>query len=123
MATGLFVQDLDKCVRFYRDILGLEVKDSDASSVGFALGNHYFFLVELSAAAHLISDEKLHLTIEGGPRMLLAASVEDVDATYEQLKASGVTLLRPPADQPWGLRTAYFSDPEGNVWEINQPAA
>ena len=53
--------------------------------------------------------------------MLLAAGVEDVDAAYEALKAKGVTFLRPPTNQPWGLRTAYFADPEGNLWEINQP--
>ncbi len=57
---------------------------------------------------------------EGGPRVLLAAGVEDVDAAYEQLLAKGVTFLRPPTNQPWGLRTAHFADPEGNLWEINQ---
>ena len=78
-------------------------------------------LLEISAAAHMISEEELELKIEGGPRGLLAAGVEDVDAAYEALKAKGVTFLRPPTDQLWGLRTAYFADPEGNVWEINQP--
>ena len=57
---------------------------------------------------------------EGGPRVLLAAGVEDVDAAYEQLLAKGVTFLRPPTNQPWGLRTAHFADPEGKLWEINQ---
>ena len=32
-------------------------------------------------------------------------------------------MLKPPTTQPWGLRTAYFADPEGNLWEINQPVA
>ena len=52
------------------------------------------------------------MTLEGEPRSLLAAEVDDVDATYEALKAKGVTLLRPPTDQPWALRTAHFADPE-----------
>ena len=86
-----------------------------------SLGDQYFLLLEVSAAAHLISEEALELKIEGGPRLLLAAGVEDVDAAYEELKAKGVTFLRPPTNQPWGLRTAYFADPEGNLWEINQP--
>lgn len=120
VATVLFVRDLATCVAFYRDTLGLQVKDSDAESTGFSLGNQYFLLLEVSAAAHLISEEALELKIEGGPRMLLAAGVENVDAVYEELKAKGVTFLRTPADQSWGLRTAYFADPEGNVWEINQ---
>ena len=120
IATVLFVRDLARCVAFYRDTVGLQVQDSNADSVGFSLGDQYFLLLEVSAAAHLISEEALDLKIEGGPRMLLAASVENVDAAYQELKNKGVTFLRPPADQSWGLRTAYFADPEGNTWEINQ---
>ena len=56
-------------------------------------------------------------------RSLVAASVDDVDAMYADLMAKGVRVLRPPTDQPWGLRTAYFCDPEGNFWEIHQPVA
>jgi catechol 2,3-dioxygenase-like lactoylglutathione lyase family enzyme len=120
MATGLFVRDLARCLTFYRDTLGLEVQESTPDSVSFQMENVYFFLLEVSAAAHMISEEALELLIEGGPRVLLAAGVEDVDAAYEALKAKGVTFLRPPTNQPWGLRTAYFADPEGNLWEINQ---
>ncbi|HEY7127901.1 MAG TPA: VOC family protein [Ktedonobacterales bacterium] len=121
IATVVFVQDLDKCMAFYRDTLGLQMHESDAESAGFQLENVYLILLKVSAAADLISEKALELKIEGGPRGLLAASVADVDAAYETLKAKGVTLLRPPTNQPWGLRTAHFADPEGNVWEINQP--
>jgi lactoylglutathione lyase len=120
-AMVLFVRDLNDCVAFYQDILGLQMHESDATSAGFSIGGQYFLLLEVSAAAHMISEEALELKIEGGPRGLLAAGVEDVDAAYETLKARSVTFLRPPADQSWGLRTAYFADPEGNLWEINQP--
>jgi lactoylglutathione lyase len=120
-ATVLFVKDVAKCKTFYRDTLGLEVTESDSEHVAVHMENVYFLLLEVSAAAHMISEEELELKIEGGPRGLLAAGVENVDAAYESLKARGVTFLRPPTDQPWGLRTAYFADPEGNIWEINQP--
>ena len=121
MATVLFVRDLARCMTFYRDTLGLQVQENTPDSVSFHMENVYFLLLEVSAAAHMISEEVLELKIEGGPRVLLAAGVEDVDAAYEELKAKGVTFLRPPTNQPWGLRTAYFADPEGNLWEINQP--
>ncbi|HEY7340293.1 MAG TPA: VOC family protein [Ktedonobacterales bacterium] len=120
VATELFVRDLARCAAFYRDTLGLEMKESSPESVMFKIGDVYFFLLELSAAARLISEQPLELKIEGGPRSLLAVEVENVDATYEALKAKGATLLRPPTDQPWGLRTAHFADPEGNPWEIHQ---
>ncbi|EFH81007.1 VOC family protein [Ktedonobacter racemifer] len=120
IATVLFVQDLAECTIFYRDILGLQLQESDSVSAGFRMEDRYLLLLEVSAAADLISSEVDALKLKGGPRMLLAASVEDVDAAYEVLKAKGVTFLRPPTNQPWGLRTAHFVDPEGNLWEINQ---
>ena len=122
-ATVLFVRDLARCVTFYRDVLGLQVTESTHELASFHMENVYFLLLEVSAAAHMVSEDASVLKIEGGPRGMLAAGVEDVDAAYEALKAKGVTLLRPPTTQSWGLRTAYFADPEGNIWEINQPVA
>ena len=119
-ATVLFVRDLARCTTFYRDTLGLQVTNSDPNSLTFQMENQYLLLLEISAAADLIRSEVNALSIEGGPRVLLAAGVEDVDAAYELLVAKGVTFLRPPTNQPWGLRTAHFADPEGNLWEINQ---
>ena len=120
-ATVLFVQDLAQCTTFYRDTLEFQVIESDPNSVSFRLGDRYFLLLKVSAAASLLNVEANTLKTEGGPRMLLAAGVEDVDADYEALKVKGVTFLRPPTSQPWRLRTAHFTDPEGNIWEINQP--
>ncbi len=123
VASVLFVRDLDRCLTFYRDTLGLEVQNSDAHSAAFKMEDIYFILLDASAAASLIGSEEgeLKIKIEGGPRGLLAAEVEDVDAAYKELSARGVTFRRPPTDQPWGKRTAHFADPEGNLWEINQP--
>jgi lactoylglutathione lyase len=119
-ATVLFVRDLARCLTFYRDTLGLKVIYTDLVSVTFQMENQYLLLLEVSAAADLIRSEARALSIEGGPRLLLAAGVEDVDAACEALVAKGVPFLRPPTNQPWGLRTAHFADPEGNLWEINQ---
>ena len=82
MAIELLVRDLASCTAFYRDTLGLEVQESESTpdSISFRMGNVYFFLLEVSAAAHMVSSEALELKIEGGPRVLLAAGVEDVDA-------------------------------------------
>jgi len=50
--------------------------------------------------------------------VLLCAGVDDVDAEYAALTAKGLKFIKPPVDQPWGRRTAYFADPEGNLWEL-----
>lgn len=46
--------------------------------------------------------------------------VSNVDAHYEQAKAGGATLLMPPTDQPWGLRSYAAIDCEGHQWEFSQ---
>ncbi len=121
MAVELIVQDLATCTAFYRDTLGLQVRESESTSnsVSFQMDNVYFFLLEAEGAAQMVSSQPLNLSLGESPRVLLAAGVEDVDIAYQTLIAKGVRFLRPPTDQPWGLRTAYFADPEGNLWEIN----
>jgi uncharacterized glyoxalase superfamily protein PhnB len=120
VATELIVHDLATCTAFYRDTLGLEITESEPDHVAFKVGDLYVFLLEASGAARMMSEKPLELRIDAGSHVLLAASVEDVDALYADLKAKGVHVLRPPTDQSWGLRTAYFADPEGNFWEIHQ---
>ena len=121
MAIELIVRDLATCTAFYRDTLGLQVRESESTSnsVSFQIDNVYFFVLEAEGAAQMVSSQPLDLSLGESPRVLLAAGVENVDAAYQTLSARGVQFLRPPTDQPWGLRTAYFADPEGNLWEIN----
>ncbi len=120
-AMVLFVRDLTGCTAFYRDTFKLQYQGSDANSASFLLEEGlYLILLSPKGAADLLGTQVHELKIEGGSRGLLAASVADVDVAYEELKAKGVTFVRPPTDQSWGLRTAHFADPEGNLWEINQ---
>jgi catechol 2,3-dioxygenase-like lactoylglutathione lyase family enzyme len=53
---------------------------------------------------------------------LLCVSVEDVDAEARRLEDLGVELVTSPADhEPWGMRTVYVRDPEGNLVEFYGP--
>ncbi len=48
--------------------------------------------------------------------MILEFRVDDVDAEYERLHfIPGLTWVKPPTTQPWGNRSIYFRDPEGNL--------
>lgn len=123
IATVIFVQDLAGSTAFYRDTFKLPYEWSDANSSTFRLQERYLILLSPSGAADLLGSAPNEITLDGSPRIVLAAGVEDVNTAYEELKAAGVTFLRPPTNQPWGLRTAHFTDPEGNIWEINQPLA
>lgn len=117
-ATVIIVQDLEKCTKFYQDILGLEELFSDAASIGFRMEDHDFLLLKSSAAADMVGDEMLLHDNKAGSRVLLCVGVEDVDASYKALMARGLTFIKAPKSQAWGRRTAYFVDPEGNLWEL-----
>lgn len=121
-ATVLIVNDLETSMRFYRDVLGLEIVVSDPVSFAFRMDNHDFVLLSPSAAAEMVGEAALELNngSVSGNRVLLCAGVDDVDATYAALTAKGLAFIKPPVDQAWGRRTAYFADPEGNLWELWQ---
>ena len=115
-ATVLFVRDLAGCAAFYRDTVGFAVRHSDDTSVWF--GDQQVLLLLWSSAAELVGEDVLPAQGAGASRVLLCAEVEDVDAAHAALEARGVAFIKPPTSQPWGLRTAHFADPEGNLWEI-----
>src|SRR5690606_37847815 len=113
-AVVLFVQDLDQVMRFYRDTVGLEVVFSDDVSFAFNLEGQDFAIVKVSAGVEMLNEDLLQPA--PGHRVMLCADVDDVDAVYNALTAKGVAFIKPPIDQDWGWRTAYFADPEGNIW-------
>jgi catechol 2,3-dioxygenase-like lactoylglutathione lyase family enzyme len=51
-------------------------------------------------------------------QLAFRVGVAEVDECATALKAAGVHLIAEPTDQPWGHRTLFFRDPDGNVLEI-----
>lgn len=117
-ANVLFVHDLDVSTRFYRDVLGLEVVFTDPVSVAYRMADQDFLLLKTTAAAEMLGETLVAHRSSVGQHVMLCADVENVDASYNTLVAQGVTFLHAPADQDWGIRSAYFADPDGHIWEI-----
>lgn len=116
------VRDLEKCVSFYRDKLGLKLQVKEAEFAYLTFANQDKPGVALSTldnAVNLISEAQIRPGEEVIHRNFLAVFVEDVDKEYEELEAKGVHFVKPPTTFPWGQRIAYFEDPEGNLWEIS----
>jgi catechol 2,3-dioxygenase-like lactoylglutathione lyase family enzyme len=113
----LFTEDLAATKAFYARVFGLPVAFEDADSAVFKFGGMQVNLLDVRAAPELVEP-----AVVGGPdagaRMQITINVEDVDATCAELARRGVTLLNGPIDRPWGVRTATFKDPAGNVWEV-----
>lgn len=113
----LFVEDLDATKGFYQDVFGLSLVFEDDNSAVVNLGNTLINLLKISEAPDLMSPATIGDRASGS-RLLLTITVEDVDAMCAELANRGVELLNGPMDRPWGIRTASFADPAGNIWEI-----
>ena len=118
-AITLFVEDLQRSRLFYEDVLGLKVVYEDESSAAFDFENTVVNLLSIPAARELI-EPGVVAGPETGSRFQLTIWVEDVDAACAELGARGVALLNGPMNREWGMRTASFTDPAGNIWEIAQ---
>jgi lactoylglutathione lyase len=109
----LYVGDLEASVRFYRDVVGLAYKFTDAGYAEFDAGRVRFALYERRRAEWLTG-----CAVAPGAGGEVVVPVDDVDAYAERLTAAGVPLLSGPADRPWGHRTVHVADPDGFVVEF-----
>jgi len=118
-AITLFTENLEQTKEFYQNVFGLPIHFEDPNSAVFKFGNTLINLLRISEANELIEPGKV-ANRESGARYVLTIGVEDVDAMCAELAKRGVELLNGPMDRPWGIRTASFMDPAGNIWEIAQ---
>jgi lactoylglutathione lyase len=116
-AITLFVEDLESAKKFYQDVFELPVFYEDGNSAVFRFGETLINLLRTSEAPDLIAPAPVAAPAAGA-RFQFTLGVENVDATCERLRESGVELLNGPMDRPWGIRTASFRDPGGHIWEI-----
>ena len=111
----MYVEDLGASVEFYRDVVGLPYKFTDAGYAEFGTDGTRFGLYERRRAEWLTGR-----VVTPGPAAEIVLLVKDVDACADRLAAEGVTVLSGPADRPWGHRTVHIADPDGFVVEFAQ---
>src|SRR5689334_6831976 len=116
-AITLFTENLEQAKEFYQNAFGLPIDYEDPNSAVFRFGGTLINLLKIREASGLIDPAKV-ANRESGARHMFTISVEDVDAMCAELVRRGVKLLNGPMDRPWGIRTASFMDPAGNIWEI-----
>jgi catechol 2,3-dioxygenase-like lactoylglutathione lyase family enzyme len=126
----VLVHDPDLAVGFYRDTLGLELRNDVARD--------QFRWISVGSASQPEVTVVLTNYLNGSPADLdtLAGLVakgavngvwfhsDDLEATFEKVRASGAEIVQEPTDQPWGSRDCAVRDPSGNLVRIDQlPAA
>ncbi|MCH7231210.1 VOC family protein [Glycomyces sp. L485] len=123
------VDDHDKALAFYRDVLGFEVRN-DVGFEGFrwvTVGSPSQPDVDIvleppSADPNTppADKEALEELLAKGLLRGVIFSTEDVDAVFDRISAAGAEVLQEPTDQPYGVRDCSFRDPAGNMLRFNQ---
>jgi catechol 2,3-dioxygenase-like lactoylglutathione lyase family enzyme len=120
------VHDPEAALGFYRDALGLEVRNDVAAG-----GLRWVTVAAPGQDAAIVlfppqggrserdADALLELVTKGALQAAIFVA-DDLDATFARVKASGAEVLQEPAVQPWGVRDCAFRDPSGNVVRISQ---
>ena len=124
--TRLLVVDYRACFRFYAQVLGLAPTfgDEESGYADFQAGDSSFALFSTREMAAAVGAGEAALEPSPLERVAVVFAVADVDEACRDLQARGAPLAAPPTDHPdWGIRTAHFRDPDGNLVEINKGLA
>lgn len=119
---GIFVKDMSVMIRFYRDVLGFEIKEdeSTASNV-YLVKDGVLFLLFGRNDFEAMAERPFNYAngINGHYEIALQAeNYAAVDEAFAQVVAKGAVPVMKPTTEPWGQRTCYVADPEGNLIEI-----
>ena len=118
---GIFVEDMGRMIRFYRDVLGFEIKEAEDTSNVYLVKDGTLFLFYGRKDFEKMTDHRYEYVKGLNGHFELALYVdkfEEVDDTYNRVIEQGATPVLEPTTEPWGQRTCYIADPEGNLIEI-----
>jgi catechol 2,3-dioxygenase-like lactoylglutathione lyase family enzyme len=128
--TNITVNDVDESLGFYRDALGLDVVMDVPSgdyrwvTLGSDAQPGLGIVLSVPHAGRSQADgDALQELLTKGVLPILVFNTDDLDATFERVRASGAEVLQEPIEQPWGPRDCAFRDPSGNLVRISQRAA
>ncbi len=123
----LEVDDHDAALAFYRDVLGLEVRNDVKLEFGrwLTVGPpdqpELGIVIQTVGAGRPPEDaETLRSLLAKGSLGGLVFSTDNVDGLFEQVRASGAEVMQEPMDMPYGVRDCAFRDPAGNMIRFNQ---
>jgi catechol 2,3-dioxygenase-like lactoylglutathione lyase family enzyme len=126
------VDDMDKALTFYRDVLGLAVH-TDVTMENFRWLTltppgqpELEIVIESVEAFPAASDADIKAKADLLAKGLLTGlifSTDNCDATFERLRAAGAEVLQEPIEQPYGVRDCAFRDPAGNMVRFSQQLA
>ena len=122
------VDDHDKAIAFYRDALGLEVRNDVGYegmrwvTVGSPTQDVEIVLEPPLADPHAPAADRQAVAelLAKGQLRGVNFRTDDCDATFERIRAAGGEVLQEPMDMPYGVRDCAFRDPAGNMLRFTQ---
>ena len=118
---GLFVKDMATMIRFYRDVLGFEIKEEENTDNVYLVKDGTLFLLYGRKDFETLTGKRYEY-LKGinahSDMALYVDSFSQVDEEYQKAIDNGATSLLEPTTEPWGQRTCFIADPEGNIIEI-----
>ena len=118
---GLFVNDMPTMVRFYRDVLGFEITEGENAVNVYLIKNGTLFMLYERKNFEKMTNRKYEYLNGFNGHFEIALYVDtfaEVDKEYAKAVAKGAQSVLEPTMEPWGQRTCYIADPEGNLIEI-----
>ena len=118
---GLFVEDMGRMIRFYRDVLGFEIKEAEDTSNVYLVKDGTLFLLYGRKDFEKMTDHRYEYVkgLNGHSELCLYVDTfGEVDEAFRDAVAKGAQPVLEPTTEPWGQRTCYIADPEGNLIEI-----
>ena len=115
----LIVSDLERALAFYTGSLGLGIQHRAGSYAQLNAGTTRLSLYTRDAMAETLGSA-LDPPSPAAPAFELGFKVADCDAAFAELVAAGAPAAAAPTTRPWGQRTAYVRDPDGNLIELAQ---
>ena len=119
--VGLFVNDMATMVRFYRDVLGFEIKEGENAVNVYLIKNGTLFMLYERKNFEKMTNRKYEYLkgLNGHFEIALYVDTfEEVDSEYAKAVEKGAQSVLEPTTELWGQRTCYIADPEGNLIEI-----
>ena len=123
------VNDPDLALAFYRDALGLELRSDVARddfrwiTVGSASQPGVAIVITNYLHGSPADGDAIAALVAKGALNGVHFHSDDLDATFEKVRASGAEVVQEPIEQPWGTRDFAVRDPSGNLVRIDQPPA
>ena len=118
---GLFVKDMSTMIRFYRDVLGFDIKEDENTDNVYLIKDGTLFLLYGRKDFETLTGKRYEYLKGINAHSEMALYVDSfflVDEEYQKAIDNGATSLLEPTTEPWGQRTCFIADPEGNIIEI-----